>query len=194
MIPLIPWFGWVILAAIFGGTIAVLLKKNKGTILLTGEPGSGKDTLLNTLLGKGFQKEYRATPKDEKYEVSSEIDYTIINLAGHKKFTKRKEEIKNDLQELKNKEQDRKIIYIYMFNVLDFINNDKLIIAQIENAKKESEEREFTSKIIGTRGDKIDKNIKPEIENRLRKEGYDAIVFDMTKVSKDEVFNFLERD
>ena len=64
MIPLIPWFGWVILAAIFGGTIAVLLKKNKGTILLTGEPGSGKDTLLNTLLGKGFQKEYRATPKD----------------------------------------------------------------------------------------------------------------------------------
>ncbi|WP_103638654.1 hypothetical protein [Campylobacter concisus] len=162
--------------------------------MLTGDPGSGKDTLLNTLLGKGFQKEYRATPKDEKYEVSSEIDYTIINLAGHKKFAKRKEEIKNDLQELKNKEQDRKIIYIYMFNVLDFINNDKLIIAQIENAKKESEEREFTSKIIGTRGDKIDKNIKPEIENRLRKEGYDAIVFDMTKVSKDEVFNFLERD
>ncbi len=29
MIPLIPWFGWVILAAIFGGTIAVLLKKIK---------------------------------------------------------------------------------------------------------------------------------------------------------------------
>ena len=60
--------------------------------------------------------------------------------------------------------------------------------------KKKAKKENLHLKIIGTRGDKIDKNIKPEIENRLRKEGYDAIVFDMTKVSKDEVFNFLERD
>ena len=64
---------------------------------------------------------------------------------------------------------------------------------EIQNAKKESDERNFIAKIIGTRGDMTEKEEQLKIEKKLKKEGYDAIIFDMTKISKDEAFNFLER-
>lgn len=164
--------------------------KYKGCILLTGQQESGKDTLLSILLGKGFPQEHRATIKEEEHKNSG---YKIINIPGNSKALKEKERLKNNLQELKKSKPNINIIYVYMFDVSDFIKDNKLIMAQIQNAKKESDERNFIAKIIGTRGDMTEKKEQLKIENKLRNEGYDAIIFDMTKISKDEAFNFLER-
>lgn len=162
MLPLLPfvpaWLIWVIMAALFGLSLAELIKKIKA-ILLTGQIEAGKDAVLNALLGNNFSQNYEATPTRTDTEASSKkFTYTIINISGNPKFNKEKEKIKSELQNLKQKESDRLIIYIYIFDILKYGLNKAQILAEIKNATKEAKERSFIPKIIATRGDKMDLN------------------------------------
>lgn len=192
---MLPMIIWITLILILGRGLVALLKKNQGTILLTGQTEAGKDTLLHILKDEGFSQEYRATPmQTSDDEVSSEkLDYTIINISGNKDFNNEKEKIKKELKELKEKEHERDIIYVYIFNILEFKKDDKLIVAEIKNAIKESKSRDFRTKIIASRGDRISYQEKIDLENRIKQIGADFAIFDMTNISKKEAFDFLER-
>lgn len=198
MLPLLPVLAWVIggadLLGVLGFELIKWLEKNKGTILLTGQIEAGKDAVLNALLGNKFSQNYEATPTRSEAETSSKnFTYTIINISGNPKFNKEKEKIKSELQNLKQKESDRHIIYIYIFDILKYELNKSQILAEIKNATKEANERSFIPKIIATRGDKMDLNKQKELKNEIRQNGADIEIFDMTRVGKDEIFSFLER-
>lgn len=189
MLPFILIWPWAL-----SFLIVLLLQKNKGTILLTGQTESGKDTLLHILKGEGFSQSYSATPSKEEQEVSSDnLSYILINISGNKQFNKQKEKIKNELEKLKTKESQRKIIYVYIFDILKFKEDNTLISAEINNALKEAESRNFKAKIIATRGDKIDQGEKEILTNQIRQGGADFAIFDMTTLDKKQAFDFLEK-
>ncbi|KEA46253.1 hypothetical protein CR66_03425 [Campylobacter mucosalis] len=107
LLPLLPaWVIWAIIVALFGLSLAALIKKNKGTILLTGQMEAGKDAVLNALLGNNFSQNYEATPtKIDTEALSKNFTYTIINISGNPKFNKEKEKIKSELQNFKTKRE-----------------------------------------------------------------------------------------
>ncbi|MEI0494295.1 hypothetical protein R4J09_02595 [Brachyspira intermedia] len=153
----------------------------KKAVLVLGESGAGKDTLLHILKGDGFKRDTIATDRYKDILLDLKLAYKIkvINTSGSKNTLL-------NTEEAKEKKYDT-LCYVFNAEKYDIDNDIKLGIRNaVQEARYKNIERVFA---IGTRGASIS-NIS-NMENIIRKEGIKCKIFEFSHNPRKELIKFL---